>query len=84
MDLDPQGYKDRQAVSGSFWKLTVAPTFKVADIGDFFTRPEIRLFASWMDWNSSLDRYASDDSFGSSGFSAGGEWNFGVQMETWF
>jgi len=84
MDLDPQGYKDRQAVSGSFWKLTFAPTFKVADIGDFFTRPEIRLFATWMDWNSSLDRYASDDSFGSSGFSAGGEWNFGVQMETWF
>lgn len=84
MDLDAQGYRDRQAVSGSFWKLTVAPTFKVADIGDFFTRPEIRFFASWMDWNSSLDRYASDDAFGSSGFSAGGEWNFGVQMETWF
>ncbi|KQN61805.1 carbohydrate porin [Erwinia sp. Leaf53] len=84
MDLDPQGYKQRQAVSGGFWKLTVAPTFKVADIGDFFTRPEIRLFTSWMDWNSSLDRYASDDAFGSSGFSAGGEWNFGIQMETWF
>ncbi|CCP03063.1 Sucrose porin precursor [Erwinia amylovora Ea644] len=84
LDLDPQGYKDRQAVSGSFWKLTFAPTFKVADIGDFFTRPEIRLFASWMDWNSSLDRYASDDAFGSSGFAAGGQWNFGVQMETWF
>ncbi|CCG87121.1 carbohydrate porin [Erwinia piriflorinigrans] len=84
MDLDPQGYKQRQAVSGSFWKLTFAPTFKVADIGDLFTRPEIRLFASWMDWNSSLDRYASDDAFGSSGFGAGGQWNFGVQMETWF
>jgi len=84
MDLDPQGYKDRQAVSGDFWKLTFAPTFKVADIGDLFTRPEIRLFVTWMDWNSSLDRYASDDAFGSTGFGAGGQWNVGVQMETWF
>ncbi|AIX72325.1 porin [Pantoea sp. PSNIH4] len=84
MDLDPQGFKNRQNVSGSFYKLTLAPTFKVGDIGDFFTRPEIRFFASWMDWDSALDRYASDDAFGSSGFSAGGEWNFGVQMETWF
>lgn len=84
MDLDPQGYKDRQAVSGNFVKLTFAPTFKVTDVGDFFTRPEIRFFATWMDWNSSLDRYASDDAFGSSGFSSGGQWNFGVQMETWF
>lgn len=84
MDLDPKGYKDRQAVSGDFWKLTFAPTFKVADIGDFFTRPEIRLFVTWMDWNSSLDRYASDDAFGSTGFGAGGQWNVGVQMETWF
>ncbi|MFS2221638.1 carbohydrate porin [Pantoea sp. B65] len=84
MDLAPQGYKDRQAVSGGYYKLTFAPTFKVADIGDFFTRPEIRFFASWMDWDKSLDNYASDDAFGSSGFSAGGEWNFGVQMETWF
>ncbi|MDU1026932.1 MAG: carbohydrate porin, partial [Leclercia adecarboxylata] len=41
-------------------------------------------FATWMDWSSKLDHYASDDAFGSSGFNAGGEWNFGVQMETWF
>lgn len=84
MDLDPQGFKNRQSVSGGFYKLTLAPTFKVGDIGDFFTRPEIRFFASWMNWDSSLDNYASDDAFGSSGFSSGGEWNIGVQMETWF
>ncbi|MGC6761722.1 carbohydrate porin, partial [Escherichia coli] len=46
--------------------------------------PELRLFATWMDWSSRLDNYASDDAFGGSGFNAGGEWNFGVQMETWF
>lgn len=84
MDLRPKGYNNRNAVSGSFYKLTVAPTLKASDVGDFLKRPEIRLFASWMDWDHRLDNYASDDAFGSSGFTAGGEWNFGVQMETWF
>lgn len=84
MDLNPEGYKDRNAVNGSFYKLTFAPTLKAGKIGDFFSRPELRLFATWMDWSSKLDNYASDDAFGSSGFNAGGEWNFGVQMETWF
>ena len=84
MDLSPEGYKDRNAVNGSFYKLTFAPTLKAGKIGDFFSRPELRLFATWMDWSSKLDNYASDDAFGSSGFNAGGEWNFGVQMETWF
>ena len=43
MDLKPEGYNDRHAVNGSFYKLTFAPTFKVGSIGDFFSRPEIRL-----------------------------------------
>lgn len=84
MDLDAQSYRNRQNVNGGFYKLTFAPTFKVGDIGNLLSRPEIRFFASWMDWSRSLDRYASDDAFGTSGFTAGGEWNFGVQMETWF
>lgn len=84
MDLQPEGYKDRNAVNGSFYKLTFAPTLKAGSIGNFFSRPELRLFATWMDWSKKLDNYASNDAFGSSGFSAGGEWNFGVQMETWF
>ena len=84
MDLRPQGYNSRNAVSGNFYKLTVAPTLKASDVGEFLKRPEIRLFASWMDWDKRLDNYASNDAFGSSGFQAGGEWNFGVQMETWF
>jgi len=84
MDLKPMGYKDRQDVSGGFYKLTFAPTFKVGDMGNFLSRPEIRFFASWMDWDKSLDRYANDDAFGAGGFTAGGEWNFGIQMETWF
>ncbi|HHQ4695655.1 TPA: carbohydrate porin [Aeromonas veronii] len=83
MDLDPKGYKGRQAVNGNFTKLTFAPTFKAQTAG-FFERPELRVFASWMDWSSELDNYASDDAMGQSNFTAGGEWNFGVQMETWF
>lgn len=51
MDLKPEGYNDRHAVNGNFYKLTFAPTFKVGDIGDFFSRPEIRLYTSWMDWS---------------------------------
>lgn len=84
MDLRPENYNNRKAVSGNFYKLTVAPTLKASDIGDFFKRPEIRLFATWIDWDHRLDNYATDDALGSSGFKSGGEWNFGVQMETWF
>ena len=84
MDLKPEGYNDRHAVNGSFYKLTFAPTFKVGSIGDFFSRPEIRLYTSWMDWSKKLNNYASDDALGSSGFKSGGEWSFGMQMETWF
>lgn len=84
MDLDPQGYLGRQAVEGGFYKLTFAPTFKAGNIADFFSRPELRMFATYMDWDKKLDAYASDDSFGKAGFTAGGQWNFGVQMETWF
>ncbi|MCG8709905.1 carbohydrate porin [Brenneria sp. 4F2] len=84
MDLDPRGYKDLNKVSGGFYKLTFAPTFKTGDIANFFSRPELRLFASYMNWDKRLDNYSSTDTFGSTGFTAGGEWNFGVQMETWF
>ncbi|WP_081943097.1 carbohydrate porin [Dickeya fangzhongdai] len=84
MNLDPQGYLSRNQVSGGFYKLTFAPTFKVGDISNLLSRPELRVFASYMDWDKRLDNYASDDAFGSTGFKAGGEWTFGVQMETWF
>ena len=84
MDLKPKGYQNHNAVNGSFYKLTFAPTLKANDINNFFSRPELRLFATWMDWSRKLDDFASNDAFGSSGFNTGGEWNFGVQMETWF
>lgn len=47
MDLDPQRYNSRQAVDGKLYKLTFAPTLKAGDIGNFFSRPELRMFATY-------------------------------------
>lgn len=79
MDLD-RG--DGNAVSGNFGKLTIAPTFK-PDVGGFWKRPEIRLFASYTDWDAELNGYDSSDAFGDEGYT-GGQWSFGVQTEVWF
>ncbi|WP_404413353.1 carbohydrate porin [Vreelandella aquamarina] len=82
MDLDPQGYGGRNAVNGDYMKFTIAPTFK-PEVGGFWKRPEIRLFASYTDWDEELNGYAADDAFGDEGFT-GGQWSFGVQTEVWF
>lgn len=83
MNLDPKGYLQRNAVNGNFWKFTVAPTFKL-DVGELLTRPELRVFASYMNWSSDLDNYSRSDAFGKTDFNAGGVWQYGIQMETWF
>lgn len=83
MDLQALGYDGRQAAQGDFWKLTFAPTFK-AQTGDFFVRPELRLFATYMNWSRDLDHFSASDDLGQKGFKSGGDWQFGVQMETWF
>lgn len=82
MDLDPQGFDGRNTVEGDYTKLTIAPTFK-PQVGGFWERPEIRLFASWSDWDDELNDYSADDAFGSEGFT-GSQWTFGVQSEVWF
>ncbi|WP_302139308.1 carbohydrate porin [Halomonas alkalicola] len=78
MDLD-QG-EGGNAVRGDFGKFTIAPTFK-PQVGGFWQRPEIRLFASYTDWSEALNGYGG--SFGEEGFT-GGQWSFGVQTEVWF
>ena len=83
MDLDAQGYDGRQSANGDYWKFTFAPTFK-ARTGDFFIRPELRLFATYMNWSRDLDSFSATDDFGQKGFKSGGNWQLGVQMETWF
>ncbi|PRY72568.1 carbohydrate porin [Halomonas ventosae] len=82
MDLDPQGFDGRTAVEGDYTKFTIAPTFK-PQVGGFWQRPEIRLFASWSDWDEELNAYSGDDSLGSEDFT-GSQWTFGVQTEVWF
>ena len=83
MDLDALGYDGRQSANGDYWKFTFAPTFK-ARTGDFFIRPELRLFATYMNWSRDLDSFSATDDFGQKGFKSGGNWQLGVQMETWF
>lgn len=78
MDLD-QG-AGGSAVKGDFGKFTLAPTFK-PQVGGFWQRPEVRLFASYTDWSEELNEYGG--SFGKDGFT-GGQWSFGVQTEVWF
>ncbi|WP_299257990.1 carbohydrate porin [uncultured Kushneria sp.] len=91
MDLDPAGYgyEDSdgnpqvfESVNGGYTRLTIAPTFK-PQVGDFWNRPEIRLFATWSDWDEDLNNFSNDDALGSDGFT-GSEWTFGTQMEVWF
>lgn len=84
MDLDSQGYREHNTGKGSVFKFTVAPTFRPQAFKSFFDRPEIRFFATYMNWSSALDNYATNDAFGEAGFKSGGQVNFGVQMETFF
>lgn len=83
MDIDARGYAGRGIADGNFWKATIAPTFK-AQTGDYFLRPELRVFASYMNWTSGLDTFSSSDDFGQPGFKSGGVWQVGTQMEVWF
>ncbi|MDN3557783.1 carbohydrate porin [Halomonas maura] len=82
LDFDPAGFKGRNAAEGGYTRFTIAPTFK-PDVGGFWARPEIRVFASFSDWDEELNDFSDDDAFGSEGF-AGSQWAFGVQSEVWF
>lgn len=84
MDIDPKGFNGNQPVEGSYVKLTFAPTFKMHNVTDLFERPEIRFFATYMNWDKSLDNYSTSDTLGSVGYHSGGVLLFGVQLETWF
>ncbi|HJV24703.1 MAG TPA: carbohydrate porin [Aromatoleum sp.] len=73
---------------GDFYKLTVAPTFKLDTGAGFFARPELRLFASWMKWDKQLNGFSYDGSanegFGATKFKGSSKWLVGAQMEVWF
>lgn len=83
MDIDPRGYQGRSEVDGEYSRLTIAPTFK-PQVGGFWNRPEIRVFASYSSWDDELDTYAVGDSLGEDSDFASDQWTFGAQMEVWF
>ncbi|ACG75466.1 porin LamB type [Anaeromyxobacter sp. K] len=86
--------KDR----GDLWKFTIAPTIAPLPSpgGSFFTRPELRLFATYAMWNKAEANYLQN--YNSVVFFAGPNGNgpasvygdqrhgltFGAQVETWF
>lgn len=78
MDLDD----GTSEADGAFYKATIAPTFKLSTGAGFFDRPELRVTASYIDWDEDLDNYNAIG--GESTMGEGGEFVFGVQMETWF
>lgn len=84
MDLDSTFTE----ASGNFYKLTVAPTFKLDTGAGFFARPELRLYGTYMHWDKELNGFSYDASehttFGDTSFTGSSKWLLGAQMEVWF
>jgi len=87
-----RGYSGTNAFGrgGSFGIFTIAPTIKPA--GGYFTRPELRVFATYSIWSSSLK--GTTTPIGEGGNTSGASapynhgqnqgWLLGSQMEIWF
>ena len=84
----------KNTARGGFYRLTVAPTFKL-DTAEFFMRPELRFLVSYLGWDSDLNgfKYADqltgnqtdqDAFFANTNFTGTDHWLVGAQMEIWF
>ena len=67
---------------GTYGIFTIAPTIKPK--GGFFTRPEIRLFATYAIWSDSLKGSSIGGSVPYTQRNVNQGWLFGSQMEIWF
>jgi maltoporin len=67
--------------SGEYGIFTIAPTIKPK--GGYFTRPEIRLFATYAIWSDSLKGTSASGGIPYTGNTNQG-WLIGSQMEIWF
>ena len=87
------GYSGTGALgrSGSFGIFTIAPTIKPR--GGYYSRPEIRLFATYSIWSNSLKGTITPVGEGGNTSTNGSVppynhsnqgWLFGTQMELWF
>ena len=68
--------------SGQEGIFTIAPTIKPK--GGFFTRPEIRLFATYAIWSNSLKGTAASGGSPPYNGNTNQGWLIGSQMEIWF
>ena len=87
-----RGYSGTNAFGkgGTFGIFTIAPTIKPK--GGYFTRPELRLFATYSIWSNSLK--GTTTPVGEGGNTSGASppynaaqnqgWLFGSQLEVWF
>ncbi len=67
--------------SGNMGQITIAPTIKPK--GGFFTRPEIRVFATWARWSSQLT--GTTVNWNNPPYNRHDQgWLLGSQMEIWF
>jgi maltoporin len=82
-NADGAGSASHSHRGGNTGIFTIAPTIK--PIGGYFTRPEIRLFATYAIWSHALDEGAVINTNGPpyNGNQNQG-WLFGGQMEIWF
>jgi maltoporin len=67
---------------GTYGIFTIAPTIKPK--GGFFTRPEIRLFATYAIWSNSLKGSSIGGSVPYTQRNVKEGWLIGSQMEIWF
>jgi maltoporin len=69
--------------AATLFKLTAAPTFVVGR--EYWSRPEIRLFATWATWNANAVTLAGSDGMASGVFgTAKSGATFGASVELWF
>ncbi|ACA17823.1 porin LamB type [Methylobacterium sp. 4-46] len=98
-DLAPNGYtayglRTGQHVNGSIGKVTIAPTFYLDQLGlGLMTRPQLRVFGSYIMWDKKLHNFSLSDAFGPQSGSyltnvrlsdKAGSFLFGGQMEIWY
>jgi maltoporin len=68
--------------SGQYGIFTIAPTIKPK--GGFFTRPELRVFATYAVWSNSLKGTSASGGIPYNNAGANQGWLLGSQMEIWF
>jgi maltoporin len=68
--------------SGQYGIFTIAPTIKPK--GGYFTRPELRLFATYAVWSNSLKGTSASGGIPYNNAGANQGWLIGSQMEIWF